>query len=333
MGIPYLEDVPIVSDVGNAVGDVAGGIKSGAGAVWDETAKAWRSITGQAGAEAAREAGDIQAGAIGEAARIQSESAERSVQLLMEQLGITREQFAPFVQAGVGALGDVQQGATTTGLDQRLNEIMGGDFFGGLVEERQRGVQGQLAAGGLTRSGAAVEEAARVPTDLAFQIENLLSGRQQNLVSMGQSAAAGESGQTGLLTQNIIQALTGGAAATAQGITGAAGATASGILGGAQSQAQGTQNLLNTGALLIASDPRLKENVRHLGKIGKLDLVEWDWIPELGDDFFKDAPRMGFMADKVKEIYPEFVHDLGGYDAVDYSGLRAKLTEESATWH
>jgi len=337
----------------------------------------FEGVTGKTGAEAAIRAGELQAGAIGESAALQAEAgreaagisaaaSDRSINLLMEQLGITREQFDPFLQAGVGALPELQRGfqaprgTTAGGLEESLAEIMGGGAFGELVEERQRGIQGQLAAGGLTRSGTAIEEAARVPTDLALQLENLLFGRAsgaeterirglESLVSGGRSAAAQEGGQTGNLTQSIIQAITGGAQAQAQaltgiagatgaGITGGAGATASGILGGAQSQAQGIQNLLNLGgglgsALIMSSDPRLKENVRHIGKVGELDLVEWDWIPELGSDFFKDAPRMGFMSTQVREFYPEFVHELGGYDAIDYTGLRDKLTEEGAAWH
>jgi len=58
----------------------------------------------------------------------------------------------PFNEAGLEGLQGVQQGSTAMGFNDRLNAIMGGDQFGALVDERQRGLQGQLAAGGLTRS-------------------------------------------------------------------------------------------------------------------------------------------------------------------------------------
>lgn len=213
------------------------------------------------------EAARLQSEATTEAARLRAESFERILPMLQEQLGITREQFDPFIQAGTGALTDLQggfqapQGTTTGGLEDIINQIMGGEAFGGLVEQRQRGIQGQLAAGGLTRSGTAIEQAANVPTDLAFEIENMLFGRQfgaeqqrisglESLVSGGRASTGAELDASSNIIQSIVNAITGQAGATATGITGSAEARASGVLGRAQVEQAGIQNILNLGGTL-----------------------------------------------------------------------------------
>jgi len=120
--------------------------------------------------------------------------------LAEEQLGGEFErvqgQFDPFIQAGAQGLQGQQQGATIGGFDERLGDIFGSQNFQNLVGERTRAVQGQLAAGGLTRSGTALEEIANVPTELGFGIENQLFGRQQGLAGQGLTAA-GNLGQFG----------------------------------------------------------------------------------------------------------------------------------------
>jgi len=298
-------------------------------------------VLGRHAAEEAEAAAALQSNAAIRAAEIQAESQERGLQATLEQLGSTREQFAPFLETGVGALPELQRGfqpqrgTTAGGLEDILGEIMGGDAFAALRGERERGVRGQLAAGGLTRSGRAIEEAAAIPTDLAFDIENMLFGRGergeisriqglQNLVQTGLSAAGTTAGQGGSLTQQIAQQMGGIGATQAQGVTGSAQALASGKFGAQQAQAQGTQNILSL-LPLIFSDPRLKKNIKKIGTIGPLDLVEWEWIDELGDSFVKKFPTMGYLSTQVKEVYPEHVGEFGGYDVLDYSAINEEL--------
>jgi len=100
----------------------------------------------------------------------------------------------PFEQAGVGQIGALEEGTTAEGLDARLGRIFDTESFSRLLEERTRGVQGALSAGGLTRSGAAVEELSALPTDLGFEIEQLLTGRSRGLVDQGFQAAQGLAG-------------------------------------------------------------------------------------------------------------------------------------------
>lgn len=306
-------------------------------------------LGGEKGAQAAAGAGQLQAGAYKEAAGITSEAIRSVLPMLQERLGITAEQFLPFMQAGTGAISGLERGfqappgTTAGGMEDILSSIIGGETFSNLVSERQRGIQGQLAAGGLTRSGTALTEAARIPTDIALDLENRLFGRQygaeqerirglENLYQGGLSATGAQAGISGNLLQNIINAITGAAGAEAAGITGGAEATASGILGAAQAKTQAKQNLLNLGGTLGAaylfSDPRLKTNIRIIGKIGPLDLVEWDWIPELGDSIVSEFPTMGYFSTQVKELYPDLVEEFGGYDVINYPAVNERLL-----WH
>lgn len=68
---------------------------------------------------------------------------------------------------------------------------------------------------------------------------------------------------------------------------------------------------------LLASDPRLKENITHVGKVGDLNVYDYTYI---WDD--KTIHR-GYMADEVSLFYPEALGPLidGKYMTVDYAKL------------
>jgi len=197
------------------------------------------------------------------AGEVQSAAYDRIIPMLQEQQGRISGQFAPFSSAGVAALPELQQGfqtpqgTTAGGLDEILNQIMGGEAFGGLKEERMRSLQGQLGASGLRRSGVALEEAAALPTDLAFQLENLLTGRQfeaeggrmsalENLVSTGQGAVSSETAFSNNILAQIMNAITGQSSATATSLMSAAEASANETLARAERNAAERQNTLNT---------------------------------------------------------------------------------------
>lgn len=135
-----------------------------------------------------------------------------------------RETLSPFIDAGTGALGGLTEGSTIEGLDARLGRIFDSQIFGNLVEERTRGVEGALSAGGLTRSGTAIEELARVPGDLGLQIEQLLTGRLGGLSSQGLQAGGALSGiqlQGGQFRgEGFAQGITGDAATKNKAIQG-----------------------------------------------------------------------------------------------------------------
>lgn len=306
-------------------------------------------LGGAGGAQAAGRAGTLQAEARREAAGLQADAIRSLLPMLQERMGITEAQFQPFMSAGTGAISGLQRGfqapggTTAGGMEDVLSGIIRGDTFGSLIGERQRSVEGQLSAGGLTRSGTALTEAANIPTDLALQLENQLFGRQfgaeqerisglETLFQGGLTSTAQGTAASGNLMQSIIAAITGAASAEAGGITGGAEAEASGILGAEQARAGALQNIMNLGGSLGAasilkfSDPRLKTNIRVIGKIGPLDLAEWEWIPELKDTIVNEFPTMGYLSTQVKELFPDLVEEFGGYDVINYPEVNERLS-------
>lgn len=174
----------------------------------------------------------------------------------LRQRGLTEEGFQPFIEAGTGALQDVQQGATVGGLDERIAEILGTETFGALREERFGDINRQLASAGLSRSGAALEEISNITPDLAFQIENQLFGRARDLSNvgfqgvgqrgqLGNQLTLGQGGLASGLTslEEQIRAQFGGRVSDL--ITGTGKAESSGILADQAINQQRIQNLIN----------------------------------------------------------------------------------------
>lgn len=297
-------------------------------------------------------------GAGGGAAQFQTQANREAIAEIKRQFEITQGNIAPFLEAGQAAAPGVGRAATIGGFGERLGELFGGGALDPLVEERTRAVQGQLAAGGLTRSGAGARAIADIPTQLGLQIENLLAGRGQQLFGQGQGAALGlgqlggqAAGQQAGLFQGIGQAQSQGSLLDAQlraqrnqqliqGV-GEAGSFLGGLLptGGAGAGGGGLAELFSQGqnlsiaespfgtgaggqvSSLFFSDPNLKENVEEIGEIGDLKVYEWDWIPETKGTLVELCGTIGFMADEVKKLYPKFVSTFGGFDVIDYEKL------------
>lgn len=219
----------------------------------------------------------------------------------LTQQGI--DALMPFLTAGAGQLGSLTQGATAGGLNERLAEILGGDTFSALTGERERAVQGQLSAGGLTRSGTGLQSIANVPTELALQLESLLTGRSQQLAGQGLGAGTNIASLFNLQGENVSSGIVTDASASASAL-GQIGQFASGI---------------------FFSDPRLKTNVVEIGDIDGLPIVQWDWEEFTKGTIIADCPTVGFMADAVEKLYPDCVGEFGGWKSIDYELLKSHL--------
>ena len=260
------------------------------------------------------------------------------------QFGQTQANLQPFIDAGQTGLSNVLQGSTAGGFSDRLNEIFDTDIFKGLVDERTRAAQGQLSAGGLTRSGTGLETIAGIPQDVGLFIENLLTGRSGALAEGGQSAAGtlGTFGSNKEASLANLRSNTGQAQAAgflqdkASGSSGFANLLGLGsrVLGGgfagssAGGGGGGLGNILS-GAVkgLFFSDMNLKTNEVIIGEVGPLNLYKWDWITGVNGTIIERYKEMntGFMAQEVKEFFPEHVYNYGGFDIIDYVGLRKDL--------
>lgn len=260
--------------------------------------------------EAARQAGQLQ-----------YDAAIAGIDELRRQFDTTTGRLTPFFQAGLDQLGNVVQGSTVGGLDERLRSIFGSETFGALKEERAKAVNNQLSQAGLMRSGEALRAAAAIPTDVALALEQQLFGRQTSLMGGGQNAAAGLGGFGQQQGQDVATLLGRGGDALAQS------AVAQGQIA---AQRSGNAATLITGiASKYFSDPRLKDNMAPIGKIGPLTLYEWDWKPEVAGLAGMEM-SLGFDADEVATCYPEYVVECAGFRAVDYSGLTDRLRAELA---
>ena len=274
------------------------------------------------------------------AAELEAAANQAAVAELRRQFDLTQENVAPFLEAGQRAVPGLEQASTVGGLDQRLREIFNTDIFGSLVGERTRSVNNQLAAGGLTRSGTALLEAARIPTDIGLALEQLLTNRLSNLSGSGQNAALGLGGLGARNAESIAgllrdtgRARSGGSILDAQ--AGAKFGTQFGGLIGAGANlipaiagVGGLSKFIGGAASLFFSDPNLKENVEEIGTIKDLILYQWDWIEKAKNTIVGACHTMGFMSDEVKEKYPHHVYEFCGFQVIDYPMLLNELESE-----
>jgi hypothetical protein len=290
------------------------------------------------------------------AAKAENEQLDKALEELRTQFNLSeadlagiREKFQPFLEAGVGQLGALEEGASIEGLDARLGRIGDSDLFGNLTDIRSRGVQGALGSVGLQRSGTAIKSLSAVPQDVALGIEGLLTDRSRGLVDTGFQAAGAQSGLAQFLAQ-----LGGQKGSNIANIFGRKGSNiSSGILGDAEARAGGIENLFKLGGTIakspagqkaisaisasFLSDPRLKRNITPVGIIGDLIVCRWDWLDWLMNTFVWKQPTTGFLATHVRDKYPGHTFEFGGYLGINYTTLlpaieaRAQLRIASKT--
>jgi hypothetical protein len=185
------------------------------------------AVSGFLGSEAASSAGESQAGAAREASALSD-----------AQFQQTRQDQAPFLQAGVRALGKLESASDYTpfGMDQ-FNADPGYAFR---LKEGQKALDAQAAARGGLISGNALRAAVGFGQEMGSQeYTNAFNRYQQeraarlqplqSLAGVGQTTAA-NLGAAGAANANTMgNYLTGGAAAGAAGRVGAANAITSGV--------------------------------------------------------------------------------------------------------
>lgn len=181
---------------------------------------------------------------------------------------------------------------------------------------------------------------------------NQMAATQANQARLSASAQLGQLGQQafqagrtitqdqmkqGLMQQGLQQALIDAARGQFAGYAGAPQAALSAplaALGAApvpqsrtSSSSPGLFDYLSLGAgIAAASDPRLKENVKPVGKFGGVNFYRWDWNEEGKRIADAEQPTLGVMADELQETHPHLVQ-IGpdGFLRVDYKGLAAEM--------
>jgi hypothetical protein len=183
------------------------------------------------------------------AASTQSAAADRAAELQNEQFQQTRQDYAPWREAGVNALGVMQKTAgNVPGAFSFTNQQMYQDpGYAFRLAEGQKALDRSAAARGGLISGGALKAAGRYGQDMASQEyqnaynraltgyntdvarENQLYNRQAALAGIGQTATSqtAQAGQN--YATNVGNLMTGSAAAQAAGQVGQANALTGGL--------------------------------------------------------------------------------------------------------
>jgi len=261
-------------------------------------------LFGGGGADAAREAGQLQAA-----------GAQAGIDETRRQFDVTQGILAPQVAAGDAArqeqlafLGLSGPEAQQTALGQfGTSPDSPGQAF---IRERQERalVRNASAIGGL---GGGNVRTALQEQSAGFALQDL--DRQDQLKSQrfNQLASITGGGQTAATNLGQFGAQSSGNVANLLAQQGQA--QAGGVLGAQQARAAGAQNILGAigTAASFFSDRRLKTNIKKIGRLGDVNLYEWNW-KETG---LKDQ---GFMADEIQTIYPDLVQTVNGFLSVIY---------------
>jgi hypothetical protein len=126
----------------------------------------------------------------------------------------------------------------------------------------------------------------------------------------GLGGTFGGGGAAGAGFGSLGEAISGGLPLAGFGFSEPAAALA--LSEAAPAAAAGGKAAAELAPLALASDRRLKEDYRIVGKVGALPLYSFRYK---GDP----TPRVGFMADEVEQLDPGAVHTMaGGFKAVDY---------------
>ena len=183
------------------------------------------------------------------AAKTQSAAADRAAELQNEQFQQTRQDYAPYREAGYNALANLQR---TAGNVPGAFKFGAGDYqadpgYAFRLSEGQKALDRQAAARGGLISGGALKAAQRYGQEMGSQEfgnaynraltsyntdvarENQLYNRQAALAGIGQTAT-GQVAQAGQNYANTAgNLITGGAAAQAAGQVGQANAITGGL--------------------------------------------------------------------------------------------------------
>lgn len=215
-----------------------------------------------------------------------------SDQIRLQRLGIAGQQFGAASQTAQGIYG-LQQGATQSRFQTGATQA------GNILNTRTAATQQGLGT---------LQQAQGAAQGQFWQGTNVLGQAGQ---SFG-TAAAGFGNQAALQQQKSLaeyQAEVDQALGTNEAIGTAVGQTLGGLAGNSA----------------MFSDINLKKNIVLVGEIGDVNLYTWEWNDLAIEMGIKNTP-IGFIAQEVKELYPDLVgKDTSGYYVIDYTSLLKEL--------
>lgn len=246
-----------------------------------------------------------------EAAQIQAQSQREALEYLKDVDAVPRQ----YREEALGQLASIYGiGGDTSGQKAAIKAAQESPLYSALMGGRRAGEEAiarQAAQTGGLRSG----DAQHAFYDYNTQLQNNALLQSYNQQVSGIQNLAGLPSNA-----NQIASLIQGIGTTqAQGITGAAAA-------GAQSQQQGFSNLLGLAGTGIAaygafSDPRLKENIKHIETIDGIRYYSWTWNDIAKEKFGLEGTDEGVLTSDHPDCV--IMHD-SGYMMVDYKKVAEK---------
>ena len=257
--------------------------------------------------------------------------------------GVTNaaQNYAGTANQAQNVLGSTGESALTTGINA-LQNLAGPEYQKAQMAAALMPAQAQYAQniaaqqagfGGAGQLGSARSQIAQAQTAASTQAAQQQAAAQvlNNIAQQQQSAGTtlAQLGQGGLTQAQAAGANQINAAMAPQQLYN----QQSGVLFGTPSASwnpnfAGTQGVTttnsnqayNANAGLNFSDIKLKENIIHVGKQGKHELYQFNYI---GDN----RRFEGVMAQDVEKYMPEAVHNINGMLAVDYAMLGLAMKE------
>jgi hypothetical protein len=243
--------------------------------------------------------GSTAAKAANQAASTQAASADKAIDFQKEALDKVLANLKPFKDAGQSALPGLT--SLVTDPNAQKDYVLNNPLFNAMADKSKNDLFANQAAKGKVGSGgtaaALQDRLLQIGTDL---VNNGINNRQ-NLVSMGENAAAGSGSAIQSTGNNVSNLL------TQQG-----NAQAAGLVGAANAKTAATQNLVNTGMLAYAlCDITLKENIKRVGYLKNgLPVYEFN---------YKGSKKreVNVIAQDVEKVMPEAVMNIHGIKLVN----------------
>lgn len=242
-----------------------------------------------------------------DAANIQAAAGERGIDFL--ERGTERglgfyEPFGGIAQRAVdlsGFLADPQA---------QFDFLQSNPLFQMSLDQLNQGTAAQAAARGRLSAGDTLQQ---LTNNTMLAAMPLIDRQRQdigNLLNLG-SGIAGSQAATSVAAAPQISNL----------ITDIGAAQAGGIVGAQNARNQGLNNLMQLGGMLALSDSRLKVDLEIVGQENGYDIYQWNWNELAFDKFDLSGSAKGVMSIDVREKNPEAIHNIEGFDVIDYGAI------------
>ena len=266
-----------------------------------------RDLTGKTAVDAAKKGGEAQVG-----------QAELALQALQGAKSEGMGFLQPFQQLGQQGL---DQANFLTDSQAQFDFLQNNPLFqmgldnANTQTNQMAAARGRLSAGDTLQqlNNNALLTAAPLIGQQKQSIQDLLS-RGFNTGQAQANVALGAGSQIADAQNNIGNAIAGNVTGQAN----ARGSSANNIFGMVGNAASNPSVQAAAGA--IFSDPRLKENIEHIGASNGFNLYSWDWN-EVASKLDLRGSSTGVMADEVNRQQPDAITIKDGYMQVDYAKI------------